>query len=183
MGVSIIPKVLGGMTLLAKTTIDNTVGTYTYSSLGKYKHIFIYGHGLQSSSTLFSGIMLRFNGVSSGNVYGFSGSGNNGASSTTFGSAEVNQLEFGPNILSRNGDTPETRRSNFSLHIPNYRESGLKHIQAMSGGFSGGSSQFDAMQRNGVGVANVGEITSITLLIIQSAITFKAGTIYVYGVN
>ena len=64
------PAAGGGMTLITTTTWNNTVGTYTYSSLGSYKQIVFVGQNLKHNG--YAGISewnIRFNG-STANNYG-----------------------------------------------------------------------------------------------------------------
>lgn len=166
----------GGYTVLATTTLNNTASTYTYSSLGSYKHIFIVGNGLQSNDSGSPDIGVQFNG-DTGSNYNWSNSGNNA------GTALAQSFLGQPRIVIRRplGLTSDasSRFGSFVAQIPLYGSSQYKQLQSMSNSYQGGSGY--GVMNNGYW-NNTAAITSITLFDTSSS-NFKAGTITVYGVN
>lgn len=176
------PASSGGMTLLATTNIDNSVGTYTYSSLGSYKHILIVGQDVgHNQAAAQSRWNLRFNADSS-SVYGMSIMQMNG---TTFsGTAAPNATdrmtlsEPAGSIISADNADIKLKGGEFQIFIPDYGSAKYKSVF-----WSGGSGQDGTRcMSNGSGRwSSTAAITSITLFM-QTGL-FKLGTIKVYGVS
>jgi hypothetical protein len=176
------PAAGGGMTLLATTTIDNTVGTYTYSSLGSYKHIYIVGQDVgHNQAAAQSRWNLRFNSDSS-SIYGMSIMQMNG---TTFsGTSAPNATdrmtlsEPAGSIISADNADVKLKGGEFEIFVPDYASAKYKSVF-----WSGGSGQ-DGTRCMSVGsgrYASTSAITSVTLFM-QTGL-FKLGTIKVYGVS
>lgn len=166
----------GGYTAIATTTINNTVTSYTYSSLGSYKHIVIVGMGLQSGSGTGGDCAVEFNGDTGSNYY-WSHSGN--AAGTALAQSFTGQARVV--IRKPFGNTTDTsaRFGSFITEIPLYGSSQYKTVQAMSSSYEGGS----GYSTNIGGYWNsTSAITSIKLYV-TSGDNFKAGTITVYGVS
>jgi len=177
--------VAGGMTLITTTTVDNSTGTYTYSSLGSYKHILIVGEQMtQSGAAAAAEWKMRFNGDSTAS-YTYSVLQANGAAAASAicnaGSTPVAGMimcsptgaSIGPN--NQNGYQAGT----FTVWVYDYNTSAAYKTVQWNGG-----SQADGTRTlsNGNGMwVNAAAITSISL--IMSTGTFKTGTIRIYGVS
>ena len=167
--------VSGGMTAIATTTVDNTVATYTYSSLGSYKHIYIVGQGMTHNTTGLSTAQIRFNG-DTGNNYRRVGLSGNTEGVFFSNGASQSAGWFGFRSLGTNTDTSGNRGS-FVGWIPNYRGAGYKSTQ--SNGTTGTDIRIESAFTYW---NNTDAITSITLLT-ESGANFKEGIITVYGVS
>lgn len=171
----------GGMTLITTTTWDNTVGTYTYSSLGSYKQIVFVGQNLKHSNAAASSRWnLRFNG-SNASVYGMSILQMNG--STTSGAASANQSD--QIILSMPSGSMMGASGggvyfdgDFMLTVPDYGSAQYK-----SAFWQGGSCQ-DGTRCMTVGTGHFGDTTAITsITLFMTTGNFMSGTMRVYGVS
>jgi hypothetical protein len=172
----------GGMTLITTTTWDNTVGTYTYSSLGSYKHILITGQNAgHNQAAAQSRWNLRFNSDTS-SIYGMSIMQMNGTSFS--GTAAPNATDrmtlsepAGSMISADNADI-KLKGGEFQIFIPDYASSNYKTAY-----WTGGSGQDGTRcMSNGTGRwSSTSAVTSITLFM-QTG-NFKLGTIKVYGVS
>ena len=167
----------GGMTLLATTTFNNTTTTYTYSSLGSYKHLYIVGQGLTHATTGTGNIEIRFNGDTGGNynriAFGTSGaafeSGQNQGTTSGF-------LSF--RAFAANTDAT-LDYGTFTSWIPNYGGSGYKSLSSSTMSYVSGTSS-----RANTAVStwnNTSAITSIT--IIANTANFNTGILTIYGVS
>jgi hypothetical protein len=172
----------GGMTLITTTTWDNSVGTYTYSSLGSYKHLLFVGQNIMhNQAAAQSEWRMRFNGDAAG-VYGYSLMQMN--SMTYSGSQAPNNtgqivlsVPAGSMLGAENAD-PKLRTGDTEIFVPDYRSAQFKGAH-----WRGGSAQ------DGTRCMTVGEgrycstsaITSVTLFMATG--NFKEGTIRLYGVN
>jgi hypothetical protein len=166
----------GGYTAIATTTLNNTATSYTYSSLGSYKHIVIVGMGLQTSNTAATDLAIEFNGDTGSNYY-WSHSGNNAG--TALAQAFTSQARV---VIRRplgwNADS-SFRFGSFIAEIPLYGSSQYKQVQAMASSYADGS----AYSTNIGGYWNsTAAITSIKIYDTSSS-NLKAGTFTVYGVN
>ena len=176
----------GGMTLLATTTFNNTVSTYTFSSLGSYKHLLFLGTDMQhNSSAANSRINMRFNS-DSGSNYGYSLMQMNGT--TYSGTAGANQeaqliisVPAGSVVGAQGNATAKLRGGELSLFIPNYGSSN----QVKAAYWQGGSCQDGTRcQTQGVGRwYNTSAITSVTINFDNAAVNFHTGTLLLYGVD
>lgn len=171
----------GGMTLITTTTWDNTVGTYTYSSLGSYKSILFVGQNLQHSGAAAACEWnMRFNG-STANNYGQSLMQMNG---TTFsGTAAANQANKivlsvpAGSMMGASGGG-----ANFDgdcmIEIPDYGSAQFK------GAFWSGGSCQDGTRCMTVGTGHFSDTTAITsITLFMTTGNFKSGTMRVYGVS
>ena len=171
----------GGMTLITTTTWNNTVGTYTYSSLGSYKQIVFIGQNLKhSSSAASSEWNLRLNG-STANSYGQSIIQMNG---TTY-SGTVNHNQASKMILSvPAGSTLGASGGganfdgDFMLTLPDYGSAQYKGVF-----WSGGSCQ-DGTRCISIGNGHFSDTTAITsVTLFMTSGNFESGTMRVYGVS
>jgi len=166
----------GAYTALATTTLNNTATTYTYSSLGGYKHLVLVGNGLQTSNGGGGDIGLQFNSDTGGNYY-WSTVGSDAAAAFGLGfNSQPRIALYRP--LGWDGD-PSSRFGSFMITIPLYGSSQYKSAQAQYGSFAGG------VQRHATTTGywnSTSAITSVTLFETSSS-NFKAGTFTVYGVN
>lgn len=171
----------GGMTLITTTTWNNTVGTYTYSSLGSYKQIVFIGQNLKHNG--YGGISewnIRFNG-SSANNYGQSIIQMNG---TTY-SGTVNNNQANKIILSvPNGSMlgASGGGANFDgdmmLTLPDYGSAQFKGV------FWSGGSCADGTRCMSVGNGHFSDTTAISsVTIFMTTGNFESGTMRVYGVS
>ena len=167
----------GGMTEITTTTLNNTVTSYTYSSLGSYKHILITGSALQYDGAGNNNLRIRFNGDTGSNynhqrIQLIASSTPSGA----FGGGET-FIEAGV-PFGYTGDTSE-RFGNFRIWIYNYREAIRKDVYFDTRAFPGTNQAYST----GSGYwNNTAAITSITLLTALGG-NLKSGTIRVFGVN
>jgi hypothetical protein len=64
------PASSGGMTLITTTTFNNSVSTYTYSSLGSYKHLlFVIDNMNTGAGSSVSNLAFSMNGISSADYH------------------------------------------------------------------------------------------------------------------
>lgn len=167
----------GGMTLLSTTTFNNTVSTYTLSSIsGSYKHLFLTGTGLQSAGTGANlNISVRANG-DTGSNYWWSWVANDVGSITANGTAATTEIQTGY-PLARSGDTA-IRFGNWSMTITDYASSTLyKGFQANGGSAPAGSPS------NYATIGGWNSTAAITSLTLFSVSNFKAGTIKLWGMS
>jgi len=177
--------VAGGMTLITTTTVDNSTGTYTYSSLGSYKHILIVGEQMtQSGAAAAAEWKMRFNGDSTAS-YTYSVLQANGTSAASAicnaGSTPVaGMIMCSPTgaSISASGQN-DYRAGTFAVWVYDYNTSAAyKTVQWNGGAQPDGTRSLS----NGNGMwVNAAAITSISL--IMTAGTFKTGTIRIYGVS
>lgn len=171
----------GGMTLITTTTWNNTVGTYTYSSLGSYKHLLFVGQNLKhSNAAAQSRWNIRFNG-STASVYGQSIMQMNG--STYSGTDTANQAD---QMILSNPAGSMMGASGGGVHfdgecqifIPNYGSSDKKGVY-----WTGGSCQDGTRcMSNGTGhFSDTTAISSVTLFMTTG--NFMSGTMRLYGVS
>jgi hypothetical protein len=169
----------GGMTLITTTTFDNSVATYTYSSLGSYKHLYIVGQGLTTNQLgSVDSINIRFNS-DTGSNYNRVSYGNSGGSGT-FNAANGTSAPFLAYFCC--GDNADTSLNFGSLvgWIPDYAGSGYKSVQGNGLSYLGGTT---ARSTTTFGTwNNTNAITSFTIFA-NSGANFKAGIIKVYGVS
>jgi hypothetical protein len=171
----------GGMTLITTTTWDNTVGTYTYSSLGSYKTIMFVGQNLQhSGSAANCEWNMRFNGSTASN-YGQSLMQMNG---TTFsGTAAANQAnKIVLSVPSGSMMGASGGGANFDgdciIEVPDYGSAQFK------GAFWSGGSCQDGTRCMTVGTGHFSDSTAITsITLFMTTGNFKSGTMRVYGVS
>ena len=166
----------GGMTLIATTTYNNTASTYTYSSLGSYKHLFISAQGLQTAVAGLDGVSIRFN-ADTGSNYNWATYGNNAsASEVSSGLNDTNILMFRRNMP---GDAGSDTWGQGTAWIPDYAGSGYKSLT--SGAFSKPSTGVRAFTCQATW-NNTAAITSITIFV-PSTNNFNAGILKLYGVS
>lgn len=171
----------GGMTLITTTTWDNTVGTYTYSSLGSYKQIVFVGQNLKHSNAAASSEWnLRFNG-SSANNYGMSlmqmnGSTYSGATSANQASKIILSMPSGSMMGASGGGA--NFDGDFMLTVPDYSSAQYK-----SAFWQGGSCQ-DGTRCMTVATGHFSDTTAITsITLFMTTGNFMSGTMRVYGVS
>jgi hypothetical protein len=165
-----------GMTLIATTTYNDTATTYTYSSLGSYKHLFISAQGLQLGIAGLGSIGIQFNS-DTGSNYTWANYGNNAsASEVSSGIADTNILMFRRNIP---GDAGSATWGQGTAWIPDYRGSGYKSLT--SGANANPSTGIRAFTCQGTW-NNTAAITSLTIFT-TGANNFKAGVLKLYGVS
>jgi len=171
------PASAGGMTLITTTTFNDTATTYTYSSLGSYKHLMIL---LENASFTGSGVTtlaLRFNGDTAANYLDF----NVGATSNAFAANSSTGASFIKLMyegLSGNGQA-NVRNGNGQAWIYDYAGSQVKYVS------SGNKSNNQTDQRIYTVQGtwdNTAAITSLTLFT-QNTTNFNSGTLKLYGVS
>lgn len=168
----------GAFTEITSTTLNNTAATYTYSSLGTYKHLFILGTSLVYDAAGNNYTFVRFNGDTASN-YSYAWAGYN---NTSVG-GETNSGDQKISVGVTWGRTADSGlySGRFALWIYDYRSSLTKSLYSQSAAWPGSAAS--TWQANGTGVWNsTSAITSITLLA-STATNWKSGTIKVYGVN
>ena len=164
----------GGMTLITTTTFNNTAATYTYSSLGSYKHLLIVGQGLQGSDGVVDSIGFQVNSDTGSNYYTGFIQNNAGTVSGTNQTAGNFLLRW---ALAADGATSASFAAT-SLWIWDYAGSGYKQNTAIIATGSG-SSRFVTSNGNW---NNTAAITSLTFFT-TSGNNFKAGIFKLYGVS
>ena len=163
----------GGMTLITTTTFDNTASTYTYSSLGSYKHLFIVIQGIQSANGSLDTLNMRYNSDATTN-YVTAGFGNNTGTYDNF-----NLYQSSVRLAWRG--VPETTQvvpylGEISAWILDYAGSGYKS------GYSQSYAGLDRSFFHNHAWGNTAAITSLTLLT-NSGSNFKTGILKLYGVS
>jgi hypothetical protein len=168
----------GGMTLISTTTFNNTVATYTLSSIPQtYKHLLLVGSGLQSANAGDDSLFWRFNGDTGTNYLTTAISYPNSALTSV--AAESAQLFNQTNSpLAATGDT-SIRFGNFVLDIYNYSATQYKSIAYVNGSRNNGGYYFYTGRGHW---NNTAAITSITFTSNQTA-NLKAGIVQLYGVS
>jgi hypothetical protein len=167
----------GGMTVIATTTFNNTASTYTYSSLGSYKHLYIVGQGLTHATTGTGNIEIQYNSDSGGNYDRIAF----GTSTASFEASQgqgttSNWLSF--RAFAANTDAT-LDYGTFTSWIPNYGGSGYKSINSTTMSYVSGSS---ARANTSIGTwNNTSAITSITIT--ANTANFNTGILTVYGVS
>ena len=168
----------GGMTLITTTTFNNTAATYTYSSLGNYKHLMIL---LENASVNQSGIahtLCRFNADTGSNYQFFT----MGASVSTFeaegSTSPQTSIRLLPYSLSGSGQA-NTRNGSGQAFIYDYQGSQVKY----AAGFTRSFNQTDTRMFQVQGMwDNTAAITSLTIFT-QGGNNFHSGTLKLYGVS
>ena len=170
----------GGMTLISTTTFNNTVTTYTLSSIPQtYKHLMLVGSGLQSAvgandDTLF----FRVNGDSGANYNDSQIVLSNGSVTADWGFSDTQLFNNSYSNLARSADT-SPRFGMFTLNIYDYTTTTYKNISYIGGSGNGGNGWFGT----GRGLwNNTAAITSITFTSNQTQ-NLKAGIVRLYGVS
>ena len=170
----------GGMTLISTTTFNNTVNSYTLSSIPQtYKHLFVVGSGLQSAHSSDDNLFWRFNGDTASN-YSYRGLMNSNSSITAFGQSGSDQIFYQSNVvLARTGDTLSTRFGMFVLNIYDYTSASYKAID-----WNGGSTPGDNPYY-GLGRGAWNNTAAITSLYFEgtAGVGLKAGIVRLYGVS
>jgi hypothetical protein len=171
----------GSMTLLSTTTFNNTVGTYTISSIsGAYRNLLIVGTNLQGASAGNEDLLFRFNGDTGGNYY-FSGISNAAGTVNAVGANGNNSLfsdTASATLVGRTADAASLF-GNFSLEIFDYANTSERKNSLIFGGSQGGNSTRYQTQR---GLWNsTAAITSVTFFMTSS--NLKSGIVRIYGVN
>lgn len=166
----------GGMTEITTTTLNNTVTSYTYSSLGSYKHIFISGSGLQYDGVGTNDLRLRFNG-DTGNNYQYATIHVKNQSTPSSETTDATFITCG-NAFGMTND-PSIRFGNFGLWFYDYRGSGYKNVYFNTRAYPGTN---QALASGSAMWNNTSAITSITIFT-GLGNNLKAGIIKVYGVN
>jgi hypothetical protein len=170
----------GGMTLITTTTFNNTASTYTYSSLGSYKHLMIVIDDLSmAASTSIGNLVLQYNGVTTGAPYDSAARGGTGSYQEASGNAS-NYMYFGYRCIA-NSNAPANDRGYVSAWIYDYAGATEKVYSSTSRcSNTGGDSNYSF---TGSGCWNdTAAITSLTLKV-ESASNFATGTLKLYGVS
>jgi hypothetical protein len=167
----------GGMTLITTTTFNNTVDTYTYSSLGSYKHLLIVIDNMNTGAAAsVSNLALRMNGITSSDYY-FASWG-----CRTAGTFDVYDGQAGGYALIRdicmNSTQGTDKRGVVQIWIYDYAGSTRKTFSGTARGYT------TAPTVNTLtGYLNTtNPITSVTILN-EQANNFNEGTLKLYGVS
>jgi hypothetical protein len=174
------PAAGGGMTLITTTTFDNTVATYTYSSLGSYKHLMIVIDNMtRNNASSVDSLVMQFNGVTSGTPYDSIAFGtNNETFAAASGYNAGNYLLLGwRSIANTTAGTGE--RGQVAAWIYDYAGSTKKTYNSIC------RMQDTSNHRasNNIGMwDSTSAITSITIFT-QSTDNFNTGTLKLYGVS
>ena len=170
----------GGMTLITTTTFDNSVSTYTYSSLGSYKHLMIVidAVGMASASSI-GNLVMQFNGVTTGAPYDSAARGGTGSYQDLSGNAS-NYMYVGYRSIANSG-TSAGNRGYVSGWIYDYRGSTKKIYSSTSRCQNSGADSNYSFTGSGMW-NDTAAITSVTLFV-ESASNFATGTLKLYGVS
>jgi len=168
----------GGMTLITTTTFNNSAATYTYSSLGSYKHLLVVIDNLsRASASSVDNLVMQFNGVTTGTPYNSVGFGLNGASFGDISGNASNYLYFGYRVIA-NSATAAADRGNFNGWIYDYAGSTIKTFSALSKSLPGSNYSYTTSGN----WQSTAAITSITIFT-ESGSNFNTGTLKLYGVS
>lgn len=169
----------GGMTLITTTTFDNTASTYTYSSLGSYKHLLIVGDNISmAQTTSVTSLVMQFNSVSTGTPYTSLGYGNNNSSFDVQSYHSGNYLTLGTRVVS-NGNQSGQGCGVFYSWIYDYAGATRKQIAGSSYAFITGA-PYQYVNQGFWNSTNA--ITSLTIFS-ENASNLKTGTLKLYGVS
>ena len=169
----------GGMTLITTTTFDNTASTYTYSSLGSYKHLLLVGDDISmAQTTSVTSLSMRFNGVSTGTPYNSQGWGNNAGTFDQQNANAANAMNLAVRVVS-NGNNTSPNRGIFNAWIYDYAGSTKKTYFGASGTQGGGGPYYYINQGFW---DSTNAITSLTIFT-DNASNLKTGTLKLYGVS
>jgi len=173
----------GGMTLITTTTFDNTASTYTYSSLGSYKHLFLVGDNISmAQTTSITTLAMQFNSVSTGTPYNSAGWGNNGASVyDRQANLTGNYLYLATRVVGH-GNTTSANRGIFNAWIYDYAGSTYKHFAGSSWIINQTSGDNNYYYTNQGFWNSTNAITSLTIFT-ENASNLKTGTLKLYGVS
>jgi hypothetical protein len=174
----------GGMTLITTTTFDNSVSTYTYSSLGSYKHLMIVVDDLsRATTTSIDTLAMQFNGVTTGFPYNSASWGNLGT--TTFdrqAAPAANYLNLATYAIA-GGNSTSSERGILYAWIYDYAGSTRKVFSGVS--YNRNDQDLgdkDAYYTNQGFWDSTSAITSLTIFSV-SASNLKTGTLKLYGVS
>ena len=170
----------GGMTLITTTTFNNTVATYTYSSLGSYKHLMIVIDNLSmASGSSIGNLVLQYNGVTTGAPYDSAARGGTASYQDASGNSS-NYMYFGYRCIA-NSTAAANDRGYVSGWIYDYAGATEKVYSSTSRCMNtGGDSNYSF---TGSGNWNdTAAITSLTLQV-ESGSNFATGTLKLYGVS
>jgi hypothetical protein len=166
----------GGMTAIATTTFNNTVATYTYSSLGSYKHLYIIGQGLSHNDTGTANIDIQFNADTGSNYNRIAfGTGNTSFESSNQNAQASGYLSF---RAFADNDDATLNYGTFTSWIPNYRDSVYKSVNSSTMSYVNGS-----IPRANTSISTWNDTSAITSFTISTGVNFKTGTLTVYGVS
>jgi hypothetical protein len=169
----------GGMTLITTTTFNNTVNSYTYSSLGSYKHLLIVIDDMTSAATSSIGnLVMQFNGVTSGAPYNSIAYGTANETFTAQGGFNAsNYMLIGFRGVA-NSTVGSGDRSQIAAWIYDYAGSTKKTY----------TSNARALATTSYATTNIGNwdntaaITSVRIFT-EGAQNFNTGTLKLYGVS
>lgn len=170
----------GGMTLISTTTFNNTANTYTFSSLGSYKHLMIVIDNLSRAlTTSIDNFGMQFNSVTTA-AYDSKGWGVKGSTSEQQSYNASTHLIFGPRVVA-NSSTTTAERGVVMGWIYDYAGSTRKVFTSITRCFNNGSDV--NYSYNAMGIWNdTAAITSFTIFT-ESASNFNTGTLKLYGVS
>jgi len=167
----------GGMTLITTTTFNNTVDTYTYSSLGSHKHLLIVIDNMNTSAVAsVSNLAIRMNGITSSDYHSASWG------CRTAGTFDVYDGQNGTYALIRdicmNSTQGNNQRGVVQIWIYDYAGSTRKTFSATARGYTTANTVNTL-----TGYLNTtNAITSVTILN-EQANNFNEGTLKLYGVS
>jgi hypothetical protein len=169
----------GGMTLITTTAFNNTAATYTYSSLGSYKHLMIVIDNMtRNNASSVDNLVMQFNGVTSGTPYNTIAFGTNSETFSGLSGNSANYMYFGWRSVA-NTSVGEGDRGQVAGWIYDYAGSTKKTFTSIG-------RQTDSSNQRAA--SNIGmwdstdAITSITIFT-ESTNNFNTGTLKLYGVS
>ena len=165
------------MTLITTTTFNNTVSTYTYSSLGSYKHLMILLENASHTASGVDTVMCRFNSDTGTNYHWQSfGSNSNAFDSNNVNTASAIRLFY--SALSQNGQA-NIRNGSGQAWIYDYNGSQIKNTSSANKSYNQTEQRIYSNQGTW---DNTAAITSITLFT-NLGNNFNSGTLKLYGVS
>ena len=172
----------GGWTLIATKTFDNTVNTYTFSSIpGTYTHLKLVGSNIQSNSTTnFCTLNLQFN-ADTGNNYNYILIRNQDGTLTSDVAVDYSSIGFG--YIGSSSASSTAYRGSYDVNIYNYASASLyKTVDGVAGGFRTNAAW--GYYNSIGGWNNTAAITSIVMKNTNTGTdNYKAGQVQLWGIS
>ena len=171
------PAAGGGMTLITTTTFNNTVDTYTYSSLGSYKHLLIVIDNMNTAAgSSVSNLAMRMNGITTSDYHHSSWGFREAGTFSTYNGQNGSYALIRDICMNSTQGTAE--RGVVQIWIYDYAGSTRKTFSGTARGY--GSAPTANVLTGFLNTTNA--ITSVTILN-EQANNFNEGTLKLYGVS
>lgn len=167
----------GGMTLITTTTFNNTTDTYTYSSLGSYKHLLIVIDNMNTNAgSSVSNLAMRMNGITSSSYHHSSWGFREAGTFSTYNGQNGGYAVI--RDICMNSTQGSAERGVVQIWIYDYNGSTKKTFSGTARGY--GSAPTANVLTGFLDTTNA--ITSVTILN-EQANNFNQGTLKLYGVS